>query len=122
MAIQEINTLMRFKKENEAEYIVYPATKTENVVYDNASSGLVAEDVQEAIDELADRSYKKADVYSKAEIDEKLSSFSSGGSGIIISDTTPPGDASKFWVDTSIGGVLKYWDGSAWVSIKSIWG
>lgn len=33
-----------------------------------------------------------------------------------------PLDKSITWIDTSVGGVMKYWDGNGWVPVKSTWG
>ena len=33
-----------------------------------------------------------------------------------------PSDKNIFWIDTSTGGVLKYWNGSAWTPLKAVWG
>ncbi|MCB6992884.1 hypothetical protein LI177_05215 [bacterium 210820-DFI.6.37] len=53
MAIKEINSLIRLKDKDGNEYIAYPITKGENTTYDGTTSGLAAEDLQGAIDELA---------------------------------------------------------------------
>lgn len=34
---------------------------------------------------------------------------------------TAPRSTSLTWVDTSEGGVMKYWDGKEWTPIKSTW-
>ena len=67
MATQEVSAVTRVKNKAGTEYIVYPATKSENVSYDNGTSGLTADDAQAAIDELAGKSYSKAETYSKTE-------------------------------------------------------
>lgn len=41
---------------------------------------------------------------------------------IVVSPTAPDGDESTLWVDTASGGISKYWDGSAWVPTKAVWG
>lgn len=38
-----------------------------------------------------------------------------------VSDT-PPTDKSRTWIDTSVGGVMKFWNGSEWTPVKSTWG
>ncbi len=50
MAIQEVDVITRVKN-NDSEYIAYPATRAENAMYDNETSGLTADNVQDAIDE-----------------------------------------------------------------------
>ena len=35
---------------------------------------------------------------------------------------TAPNDTKLLWIDSSSGGVLKYYNGSAWTAIKSVWG
>lgn len=50
MAIQEVDVITRVKNNN-SEYIAYPATRAENAMYDNETSGLTADNVQDAIDE-----------------------------------------------------------------------
>lgn len=131
MATQEVSAVTRVKNKAGTEYIVYPATKSENVAYDNGTSGLTADDAQAAIDELAGKSYSKEEIYtkdevyskeetySKEEIDQKVSG---AGGGIIVSKSAPPGDASMLWIDTTSGGVSKYWNGSAWVATAAVWG
>lgn len=42
--------------------------------------------------------------------------------GTIVSNTAPTGNASTLWIDTGNGGIAKYWNGSAWVAVKSVWG
>lgn len=42
--------------------------------------------------------------------------------GVIVSATAPTGNAKQIWVDTTNGGVAKYWTGSEWTVIKSAWG
>lgn len=51
MATQEVNAVTRAKAKNGIDYIVYPATKAQNVSYENTASELAAENVQDAIDE-----------------------------------------------------------------------
>lgn len=34
----------------------------------------------------------------------------------------PPSNKDGFWIDTTVGGVLKYWDGTKWDYCKSVWG
>lgn len=36
--------------------------------------------------------------------------------------TTAPTNTKLLWVDTGNDGVLKYYNGSAWVATKAIWG
>ena len=64
--------------------------------------------------------YSKTETYSKAEVDQKLSE--AGGGGVIVAASAPPGDASMLWIDTTSGGVSKYWNGSAWVATAAVWG
>jgi hypothetical protein len=33
-----------------------------------------------------------------------------------------PSDTSKTWIDTSVGGVQKYWNGNEWTPVKATWG
>ena len=119
MATQEVSAVTRVKNKAGTEYIVYPATKSENVSYDNGTSGLTADNAQAAIDELAGKSYSKSETYSKEEVDQKVSG---AGGGIIVAASAPPGDASMLWIDTTSGGVSKYWNGSAWVATAAVWG
>lgn len=119
MATQEVSAVTRVKNKAGTEYIVYPATKAENVSYDNSTTGLTSDDLQAAINELVDRSYSKSETYTKEEVDQKVSG---AGGGIIVSGSAPPGDASMLWIDTTNGGVSKYWDGSAWVATAAVWG
>lgn len=34
----------------------------------------------------------------------------------------PPLNKNCTWIDTSVGGVMKYWDGKEWAPVKSTWG
>lgn len=34
----------------------------------------------------------------------------------------PPIDKTKTWIDTSVGGVLKYWNGKEWTPVQATWG
>lgn len=45
--------------------------------------------------------------------------LSPGGSTHI--GTTPPAKLSMTWIDTANDGVMKFWDGTAWVPIRSTW-
>ena len=40
----------------------------------------------------------------------------------LVKGTTAPANTNNFWIDTSLGGVLKYYNGTAWVAVKSTWG
>lgn len=64
MAIQEVNAITRLKN-GDTEYLIYPATKAENTLYDNSTSGLTSEDMQAAIDELANMSYTEEEINQK---------------------------------------------------------
>ena len=46
---------------------------------------------------------------------------SSGGT---YKGDTAPEDASLLWIDTSDNNILKYYDGDAWVAVKTeaVWG
>lgn len=75
MAIQEVSAVTRVKNKAGTEYIVYPATKSENVSYDNGTSGLTADDVQGAIDEIAEQDFDGSlSNYTKKETTAKLTS------------------------------------------------
>lgn len=65
--------------------------------------------------------YSRTETYSKEEIDQKIGS-AGGGGGVIVAASAPPGDASMLWIDTTSGGVSKYWNGSAWVATAAVWG
>lgn len=106
MAMKEIDSLVRLKDENGDEYIAYPISKGANITYDNTSSQLEAEDMQAAIDLLV----------------TMINSSGSGNGSISVSNTAPEGDATTLWIDTASGGVPKYWDGTAWVPAKAVWG
>lgn len=56
-------------------------------------------------------------------VNEALKALSGGGGGIVPQDH-PPENHKMGWVDTSVGGVLKYWDETTetWVATKTIWG
>lgn len=34
----------------------------------------------------------------------------------------PPVDKTITWIDSSVGGIMKYWDGKEWTPVKSAWG
>ena len=61
-------------------------------------------------------------VYTKEEVDNLVAS-SGGGEGY-VSGNTPPEDTTQLWLDTSAGGILKYYDAtsSSWEPTKSTWG
>ena len=44
-----------------------------------------------------------------------------GASAPYIAQATAPTDTRPFWIDTANGGVLKYWNGSAWRAVRSVW-
>lgn len=44
-----------------------------------------------------------------------------GAAAPYVVQSTAPSNTKIFWVDTSRGGVLKYWNGSSWQIIKSVW-
>lgn len=56
-------------------------------------------------------------------VNEALLALAGGGGGIVIQDD-PPESHNVGWVDTSVGGVLKYWDAvsGTWTPTKTIWG
>lgn len=47
---------------------------------------------------------------------------SSGPSKVFESGTTAPSDTSIFWVDTSSGSVLKYYNGTDWTPVSAVFG
>ena len=61
-----------------------------------------------------------SDAATKAYVD---SHGGSGGGGFVAQDAAPS-DTGLLWIDTSIGGVIKYYSTaeSAWVAVLSIWG
>lgn len=74
--------------------------------------------LQQNIDNI-DVTEQLGNYYTKAEVDEKLGS---GGGGIIVSATAPEGNPSMLWIDTGNSGIAKYWNGTAWVTVKAVWG
>lgn len=50
-----------------------------------------------------------------------VSGSGGGGSGIVVSNTAPS-DTKVLWIDTSIGGVSKYYNGTEWVPTLAVWG
>lgn len=42
--------------------------------------------------------------------------------GGLVAQGTPPENVKKGWIDTSSGGVLKYYNGSKWVAVNAVWG
>ena len=72
-------------------------TSASDAPYDPGTSGLEATNVQAALDELATPA------------------------GFVISATAPT-DTNSLWIDTSIGGVLKYYNSGAWQNVLSVWG
>ncbi len=71
------------------------------------------------VDKKLELYYPKTDTYSKTEMNEMLAG---AGGGIIVSADAPPGDSSMLWIDTTSGGIAKYWNGNAWVASKAVWG
>ena len=45
-----------------------------------------------------------------------------GGSGGSYVGDTAPINTNLLWIDTSNGGVMKYYDGTSWVGTKAVWG
>lgn len=48
-------------------------------------------------------------------------SSSESNSGIIKSDSAPS-DINALWIDTANGGIAKYYNGTSWEVVKSVWG
>lgn len=48
----EVNTLMRVRDKDGTEYLAYPVTKAANAIFDKETSGISADTVQEALEEL----------------------------------------------------------------------
>lgn len=73
---------------------------------------LTATNVQAAIDELAN---KKADL-----VDGKIPKAQLPSVGGAVIQATAPSDTDLLWIDTSAGGILKYYDSatSSWVTVK----
>ena len=55
----------------------------------------------------------------KTYVDENAGGGSGGG--LVVSDTAPS-NTNVLWVDTSVGGVEKYYNGTSWVTTKAVWG
>ena len=47
--------------------------------------------------------------------------ISSGSGGFVVQDS-PPDEHDIGWVDTSVGGVMKYWNGNDWTPTLAVWG
>lgn len=45
-----------------------------------------------------------------------------GNAGGIHIGTSAPSSTSKLWIDTGNGGIAKYYNGSAWTTVKATWG
>lgn len=45
---------------------------------------------------------------------------SSGPSKVFESGATAPSDTSIFWVDTSNGSILKYYNGTDWMPVSAV--
>ena len=43
------------------------------------------------------------------------------GSGF-VAQSSSPSDTDMLWIDTGNGGILKYYNGSAWVATAAVWG
>lgn len=55
------------------------------------------------------------------EIYDKIDSAAEQAGGL-AAQGSPPENVNKGWIDTSSGGVLKYYDGSKWVAVNAVWG
>lgn len=51
-----------------------------------------------------------------------ISSSGNVGGGVIVSNTAPEANATILWIDTGNGGIAKYYNGTAWTPIVSVWG
>lgn len=45
-----------------------------------------------------------------------------GSVGGIVIGATAPSNTKVLWIDTGNGGIAKYYNGSAWVTVASVWG
>lgn len=43
------------------------------------------------------------------------------GGGVVVSATAPT-DTKVLWIDTAMGGVVKYHNGTGWVAALAVWG
>jgi hypothetical protein len=53
--------------------------------------------------------------------EEKAKLANLSGKGAFIGANSPE-DTGLLWVDTTSGGVMKFYNGTAWVSTKAVWG
>lgn len=92
----------------------------ENTVYNKKS-----------IEELKNRSVSDVEGMNGIRLyGEKLQRYDSGsetwvditGSGGTHIGESPPSDTKLLWIDTGSGGVSKYYNGTAWVPTKAVWG
>ena len=52
----------------------------------------------------------------------KTNATGGGGSGGVVISASAPANTKAFWIDTGNGGIAKYYNGTAWVPIASVWG
>lgn len=67
---------------------------------------LIKSDIQEAV----------ADKVGQDEVDSAIASITT-----FVVQSSEPTSTKQLWIDTSVGGVMKYHNGSAWVPIASVY-
>ena len=59
---------------------------------------------------------------SRIEILKEIGDVKDSIHGGVHAGDTPPEDITLLWIDTSVGGIPKYYNGSSWVATASVWG
>lgn len=89
------------------------------------------DELNQSIEELENRSISDTEGINGLRLyNEKLQRYDSAskkwvditGSGGTHVGNSPPSDTKLLWIDTGNGGISKYYNGTAWVPTKAVWG
>lgn len=97
--------------------LVISSSKLPSELSGKESTTVVVKEIESSSETIIDRTEKTEERVTSLE--ERVTELENSR---VVIGPTPPASVKITWIDTSAGGVYKYWDGTKWTPIKSVWG